>query len=95
LGSRIGNAQGVEKAVPIDRQSALAHNHLGLRFAAEGKLELAEKEFKTALAIDPAFAEAQNNLGVLYGEQGKKDAAESSRMVSRGSECMWGLSHTK
>jgi hypothetical protein len=55
LGSRIGNAQGVEKAVPIDRQSALAHNQLGLRFAAEGKLELADREFKTALAIDPAL----------------------------------------
>jgi tetratricopeptide (TPR) repeat protein len=55
----------------------LAHNQLGLGYVADGKLELAEHEFKAAIAIDSRFAEAQNNLGVLYGRQGKKDLAEA------------------
>ena len=56
----------------IDRQSALAHNHLGLRFAAEGKLELAEKEFKTALAIDPAFAKRLEQFRGSLWRAGKR-----------------------
>src|SRR5437867_11243806 len=76
-GSRVGKAQGVEEAGPIDKQTVLAHNQLGLRYVAEGQLERAEKEFKAAVAIDSGFTEAQNNLGVLYGRQGKKDLAEA------------------
>jgi tetratricopeptide (TPR) repeat protein len=74
LESRVVKAQGVEEA---PKHAAVAHNQLGLRYAADGKLELAEKEFKAAVAIDSRFAEAQNNLGVLYGHQGKKDLAEA------------------
>jgi len=74
---RVVNAQGLEEAAPTDRQAASAHNQLGLRYVADGQVELAEKEFKAAVAIDSKFAEAQNNLGVLYGRQGKKDLAEA------------------
>ena len=76
LGDKAGEQQALEKAVMLDPVFTLAHNQLGVRYTADGKVGEAEKEFQAALGIEPQFAEARNNLGVLYGRQGRNADAE-------------------
>jgi len=42
---------------------------------AEGRVDEAEKEFRSATALNPTFAEAKNNLGTLYGRRGNNHRA--------------------
>ena len=55
-----------------------------VRYAADGRVTQAEKEFKAALGIEPQFAEARNNLGVLYGRQGRH--VEAEKMLRQATE---------
>jgi Flp pilus assembly protein TadD len=45
---------------------------------AEGRVDEAEKEFRSATALNPTFAEAKNNLGTLYGRIGKNRTARGN-----------------
>lgn len=79
-----GEREALEKAVKLNPKFTLAHNQLGLRHMADGKLALARKEFQAALDADPQSAEARNNLGVLSGQQGRH--AEAERMFRQAME---------
>ena len=79
-----GEREALEKAVTLNPQFTLAHNQLGLRHMADGRLTLARKEFQAALEADPQSAEARNNLGVLSGQQGRH--ADAERMFRQAVE---------
>lgn len=79
-----GEREALEKAVALNPKFTLAHNQLGLRHMADGRLTLARKEFLAALDADPQSAEARNNLGVLNGQQGRH--AEAERMFRQAVE---------
>ena len=59
-----------EAALRIDRNSAQAHNDLGLALTALGDVKGAVAEYEAALRIDPNYGEARANL---------ESAQESSR----------------
>jgi len=65
LGNREGARQELQKTIEIDPNLGPAHYRLGLLYAAEGQLGLAEKAFRTALAINPQDADAQRGLAAL------------------------------
>ncbi len=54
---------------------AVAHEILGNALRAQGKLEEAVAEYKTAIQLKPDYAEAHNNLGLTLKAQGKLDEA--------------------
>jgi tetratricopeptide (TPR) repeat protein len=58
--SRVRAAEAAVERAPGD---AGAHNLLGTRYVAVGRLNDAIREFEAALRADPAHAEASNNLG--------------------------------
>jgi tetratricopeptide (TPR) repeat protein len=84
LGDYAGEREALTKAVALNPQFKLAHNQLGMRHMADGRLKLAREEFQAALEADPQFAEARNNLGVLSGQQGRH--AEAERMFRQAAE---------
>jgi tetratricopeptide (TPR) repeat protein len=49
---------------------------LGSAYFRQGKMDLAEKEWKTAAVTNPKLGEAHNNLAALYLMTAKLDAAE-------------------
>jgi type IV pilus assembly protein PilF len=65
----------LNKALEINSRSVEAHVLLGVLNAAESEYELAEREFRTALAIEPRNAQALNNYGsFLYSRQRYEEA---------------------
>ena len=76
LGDPPGERDALEKAIALNPQFKMAHNQLGLRHMADGRLALARKEFQSALEADPQYAEARSNLGVLNSRQGRYVEAE-------------------
>jgi tetratricopeptide (TPR) repeat protein len=73
---RPGERLALQQAIQLDGRLVPALNQLGLLDLEDGKVEDAEKRFKTALSLDPESAEAQSSLGVIYGRQGKSKEAE-------------------
>ena len=61
----------IENSVP-----AFVSLALGSAYFRSGKLEDAEREYKTAVATDPKTGEAHSNLAVVYFETGRYDEAE-------------------
>jgi tetratricopeptide (TPR) repeat protein len=65
----IGNAQQagqmLEQALRIDPQSSKTHYLLGKAFAAAGKLERAEQEFRAALQLHPTLWDAQLEIALI------------------------------
>ena len=64
-----------EHALAVTSNNPEAEWHVGGGRAREGKLDLAERHFKAALAADPYFFSAYSALGTLYGMQGKSEQA--------------------
>ena len=54
-----------QQAVKLDPKSTRARNDLGNLYAAEGKIDLAEKEFREVLALHPADRDGNYNLGLI------------------------------
>jgi len=71
----------------VEAQMAMAdmpasHLNLGVLFAAQGKRELAEGEYLTALRMDPYFGPARANLVTLYNAMGRN--ADAERVLREG-----------
>ncbi|MGB2717941.1 MAG: tetratricopeptide repeat protein [Vicinamibacterales bacterium] len=66
-----GGNISIENSVP-----AFVSLALGSAYFRSGKLEDAEREYKTAVATDPKTGEAHSNLAVVYFETGRYDEAE-------------------
>jgi predicted CXXCH cytochrome family protein len=71
----------------VDAQVAMAdmpasHLNLGVLFGSQGKRELAEAEYLTALRMDPYFGPARANLVALYNSMGRN--AEAERVLRDG-----------
>ena len=57
--------------------SWLAHNNLGLMFAARGEAKEAIAHYSLALEANPSSAEVHNNLGAAYVQEGRIQEAEA------------------
>ncbi|HEX9125024.1 MAG TPA: tetratricopeptide repeat protein, partial [Methylomirabilota bacterium] len=71
----------------VEAQIAMAdmpasHLNLAVLFAAQGKRELAEGEYLTALRMDPYFSPARANLVALYNAIGRN--ADAERVLREG-----------
>ncbi len=76
--SRAPRAHALEELLAAELLNAdtpEAHLNLGLMALARGELELAEREYRTALRLDAAFVPAAVNLADLLRERGKEDDA--------------------
>ena len=60
---------------PVDLADAFYHVDYGFRFDGADMLELAEKQFREALAIMPDYAYAHHHLGIALQRQGKEREA--------------------
>jgi tetratricopeptide (TPR) repeat protein len=69
-------------AVPMTRDGAVAHIRRGRQELHAGRLDAAEKEFRTALAADPGNASAHHELAEVYHRRGKLDEAEHELQLS-------------
>jgi Flp pilus assembly protein TadD len=65
----------LEKAIELSPRFAAPHVYLARVFAAQGKPEAAESEFRQALAIHPTNTDALKALGQFYLAQGRPDEA--------------------
>lgn len=59
----------------VSPSSFFNHNNLGDVYGRHGDLQMAEKEFKTAIMINPNYADAYHNLGNTYRSMGRTDDA--------------------
>jgi predicted CXXCH cytochrome family protein len=71
----------------VEAQRAMAdmpasHLNLAVLFGAQGKRELAEGEYLTALRMDPYFSPARANLVALYNAMGRN--ADAERVLREG-----------
>ena len=60
-----------QKAVQLNPNNKDAHYGLGHIYALQGKLPLAEQEFRAAIKIDEAFSEAHPYLGQVLASQNR------------------------
>jgi Flp pilus assembly protein TadD len=63
-------------AILTDPLSAAEHNDLGVAYEARGERDLAEREYRRALAHDRHFARARVNLGNCMAGRGQWSDAE-------------------
>jgi predicted CXXCH cytochrome family protein len=74
-------AFGAAVAEYVEAQQAMAdmpasHLNLAVLYASQGKRDLAEAEYLTALRMDPYFGPARANLVALYNGMGRNKEAE-------------------
>ncbi len=63
-------------AVRASPRSSLAHKNLGVAYHEAGNIELARREYRSALEHDPHEPVAHNNLGVILMAEGRLAEAE-------------------
>jgi len=72
------SAAGCSRFVILnDPLTAAEHNDLGVAYQADGKPDLAKREYRAALKLDPRLVRARVNLGNLEAEAGRWPPAES------------------
>ena len=59
-----------------DPLTAAEHNDLGVAYEADGKSDLAKREYRAALRLDPRLTRARVNLGNLEAAAGRWQPAE-------------------
>jgi Flp pilus assembly protein TadD len=70
-------AVGCSRIVVLhDPLTAAEHNDLGVAYEAQGRLELAAREYRRALKLDPRFGRAHLNLGNVEAASGRWTGAE-------------------
>lgn len=57
------SVEDLRKAILIDSDNAIAHNHLGLAYFYLGRKDLAKAELERSVALDPKYSDAYINLG--------------------------------
>jgi Flp pilus assembly protein TadD len=78
LGQPENGLRNLHKALELEPKVRGAHTYIGIYELQQGKLELAEKEFKAELANDPNYLNALAELGVVrYKQQRWSDAEEN------------------
>jgi len=65
------------KSKPDLQQAARINTQLGLTYASQGMLDLAEIKLKKAVEEDGGIALAHSGLGYIYWQRGDTDAAQS------------------
>jgi tetratricopeptide (TPR) repeat protein/TolB-like protein len=67
--------QAADASVPAPKNSPVAHLRIGRQELGAGRLDVAEKEFRAALALDPHSASAHRELAEVYRRRGRLDDA--------------------
>ncbi|MDR3414962.1 MAG: type IV pilus biogenesis/stability protein PilW [Nevskia sp.] len=68
---------GLQPAKPDLEQAAHTYTQLGLTYASEGMLDLAEVKLKKAIEEDSSIAQAHSGLGFVYSQRGNVEAAQA------------------
>lgn len=81
LAAALAVALGCSRIVVLhDPLSAPEHNDLGVAYEAQGRPDLAAREYRRALKLDPRFGRARLNLGNVEAARGRwKRAAREYR----------------
>jgi protein O-mannosyl-transferase len=66
-----------QRAASVTKNNYLAHTIIGDTLAARNQLDLARREYETALTLWPQNSEAHNKLGLVLARQGSIDEAFS------------------
>lgn len=75
------NALGAERALRVSAlasETAMVRDALGRIQAVKGAPDLAEREYRRAIALDPGFLEAHLDLGLLLEATGRPDGARAA-----------------
>ncbi|MEI6306653.1 MAG: tetratricopeptide repeat protein, partial [Deltaproteobacteria bacterium] len=78
VGDNVSAIDLIGKAVRINNRNSAAFNHLGASFKALGRLEEAEKSYRTAIKLQPDFADVHYNLGNTLVDLKRLKEAENS-----------------
>jgi protein O-mannosyl-transferase len=73
-----------EHAIAVTPNSYFGHNHLGLAYDKDNKLDEAAKEYQKAIDIKPNHDFAINNLAVYYAKHEQYDKADALFRVAVG-----------
>jgi tetratricopeptide (TPR) repeat protein len=73
-----------EKNLRYTPNSYIQHNNLGMAYAAAGRLEEAENEYRRSLALDQRYPQVTYNLGNVLASQGRLEEAEKEYHRSIG-----------
>ena len=73
-----------ENAVKSSPHSYFAHTVLGQRYYAQGRPDLAEREFQSSLALRPGDPLIENDLGLVLMKQGNWTGAEKAFVSAVG-----------
>ncbi len=73
-----------EKNIRYTPNSYIQHNNLGMAYAAAGRLEEAEKEYRRSLELDQRYPQVSYNLGNVLASQGRLEEAEKEYHRSIG-----------
>ena len=68
--------ENLEKALSINPQSPVLHNHLANLLAKSNNVAAAIKHYRKALQIDSQYFDAHQNLGLLFLKQGQLNQAK-------------------
>ncbi len=75
LGEYPASIEAYNQALRLDSKRPQLFNNRGLTLSAQGRFELAEKDFQTAIKLAPKYAQAYSNLGWLYFKADKLEQA--------------------
>ncbi len=64
-----------EHALAVTEKNTTAHTNLGTHYHAQGRLDLAAKEFEAAVAIEPNLPQFRHNLANLLRDLGRREEA--------------------
>ena len=72
----VDSEANLKESIALDPAAVRPHINLGNLYDDQGKVALAEVEYRRALEINPADANAHYDLGLLLNESGRSSAAE-------------------
>ena len=78
LGACVTETSGPRQpSKPDYRAAARTNTQLGLAYASQGRLEVAQAKLKKAIEQDDGIAQAHAGLGYVYWQRGEADGAQS------------------
>lgn len=86
IGDPENGLRNLRKALVLEPKVRGAHTYIGIYDLQQGKLEMAEKEFKAELANDPNYLSAEAELASVRYKQGRWKEAEELMVKSHTRE---------
>ena len=71
-------------AIEIDANTPLVRNHLAAAYEADGAIEMAEMEYRTAITLHPRYWSGYEDLGTFLYRRGRYAEAEQNYVIGIG-----------